>query len=40
MAKVAEERKHAQQSGKRIRKVDLEKIPDEIELLKAPTSGF
>jgi len=35
MARVAEERKHAQESGKRIRKVDLEKIPQDIETLKA-----
>ena len=35
MAKVEEERKHAKETGARIRKVDLEKIPEEIELLKA-----
>jgi endonuclease/exonuclease/phosphatase family metal-dependent hydrolase len=35
MAKVAEERGHAKQGGKRVRNVDLEKIPQEIELLKA-----
>jgi endonuclease/exonuclease/phosphatase family metal-dependent hydrolase len=35
MSKVAEERKHAAEGGKRIRKVDLEKIPDEIEVLKS-----
>jgi endonuclease/exonuclease/phosphatase family metal-dependent hydrolase len=35
MAKVAEEREHAKQNGKRVRNVDLEKIPQEIELLKA-----
>jgi len=35
MAKIAEERKHAKESGKRVRNVDLGKIPDEIELLKA-----
>jgi endonuclease/exonuclease/phosphatase family metal-dependent hydrolase len=35
MAKVAEERQHAKQDGKRIRNVDLERIPQDIELLKA-----
>ncbi len=35
MARVAEERKHAQEGGKRIRKVDLESIPNDIEILKA-----
>jgi endonuclease/exonuclease/phosphatase family metal-dependent hydrolase len=35
MAKVVEERKHAKETGKRIRNVDLERIPQEIELLKA-----
>jgi endonuclease/exonuclease/phosphatase family metal-dependent hydrolase len=35
MARVAEERKHAKESGKRIRTVDLEKIPQDIETLKA-----
>jgi len=35
MAKVVEERKHAKETGARIRKVDLEKIPEDIELLKA-----
>ena len=35
MAKVAEERKHAKQSGKRLRAVQLEKIPEQIEILKA-----
>jgi endonuclease/exonuclease/phosphatase family metal-dependent hydrolase len=35
MAKVTEERKHAKQSGKRVREVNLQKIPDEIETLKA-----
>jgi hypothetical protein len=35
MAKVAEEREHAKQSGKRIRQVSLEKIPQEIETLPA-----
>ncbi len=35
MAKVAEERKHAEEGGKRIRKVDLESIPEDIEILKA-----
>ncbi len=35
MAKVEEERKKAKQSGKRIRTVDLEAIPEEIEALKA-----
>jgi endonuclease/exonuclease/phosphatase family metal-dependent hydrolase len=35
MAKVEEERKHAKEAGKRIRKVDLEKIPQDIEILKA-----
>lgn len=35
MAKVEEERKHAKEAGKRIRNVDLEKIPQDIEILKA-----
>ena len=35
MAKVAEEREHAKQDGKRVRNVDIEKIPQEIETLKA-----
>jgi len=35
MEKVAEERKHAKESGKRIRSVDMEKIPQDIETLKA-----
>jgi endonuclease/exonuclease/phosphatase family metal-dependent hydrolase len=35
MAKVAEEREHAKQEGKRVRSVDLEKIPREIEILKS-----
>ena len=35
MARVAEERKHAKQAGKRVRNVDLEKIPQDIETLKA-----
>jgi endonuclease/exonuclease/phosphatase family metal-dependent hydrolase len=35
MAKVTEERKHAKEGGKRIRNVDLEKIPQDIELLQA-----
>jgi endonuclease/exonuclease/phosphatase family metal-dependent hydrolase len=35
MAKVGEERKHAYESGKRVRNVDLEKIPRDIEILKA-----
>jgi endonuclease/exonuclease/phosphatase family metal-dependent hydrolase len=35
MAKVAEERKKAKDSGKRIRDVDLDKIPEDIEALKA-----
>jgi endonuclease/exonuclease/phosphatase family metal-dependent hydrolase len=35
MAEVAEERKHAKQAGKRVRNVDLEKIPQDIETLKA-----
>ena len=35
MAKVAEERKHAKEHGKRIRKVNLERIPRDIETLKA-----
>jgi endonuclease/exonuclease/phosphatase family metal-dependent hydrolase len=35
MAKVQEERAKAKQDGKRIRTVDLEKIPEEIEILKA-----
>jgi endonuclease/exonuclease/phosphatase family metal-dependent hydrolase len=35
VAKVAAERKHAQESGKRVRTVDLQKIPEEIEVLKA-----
>jgi endonuclease/exonuclease/phosphatase family metal-dependent hydrolase len=35
MAKVNAERSRAQESGKRIREVELEKIPEEIEILKA-----
>ncbi len=35
MAKVAEERKHAKELGRPLRTVDLEKIPQEIEILKA-----
>ncbi len=35
MARVAQERTHAQEIGQRIRNVDLAKIPQEIELLKA-----
>lgn len=35
MAKVAEKRKEAKESGKTIRNVDMEKIPQEIETLKA-----
>jgi endonuclease/exonuclease/phosphatase family metal-dependent hydrolase len=35
VAKVAEERERAQKAGKKIRTVDLEKIPQDIELLKA-----
>lgn len=35
MGRVAEERKKAKESGKRIRDVDMEKIPEEIEALKA-----
>jgi endonuclease/exonuclease/phosphatase family metal-dependent hydrolase len=35
MSKVAEERKKAKESGKRIRNVDMEKIPEDIEALKA-----
>jgi endonuclease/exonuclease/phosphatase family metal-dependent hydrolase len=35
MAKVAEERKKAKETGKRIRNVDMEKIPQDIETLKA-----
>ena len=35
MAKVAEERKKAKESGRRIRNVDMEKIPEDIEALKA-----
>jgi endonuclease/exonuclease/phosphatase family metal-dependent hydrolase len=35
MTKVAEERKKAKESGKRIRNVDMEKIPEDIEALKA-----
>jgi endonuclease/exonuclease/phosphatase family metal-dependent hydrolase len=35
MAKVAEERKKAAESGKRTRAVELEKIPEQIETLKA-----
>jgi len=35
MAKVAEQRKQAKESGKTIRKVDIEKIPQEIETLKS-----
>jgi endonuclease/exonuclease/phosphatase family metal-dependent hydrolase len=35
MAKVAEERKHAKEAGKRMRNVDMEKIPGDIEILKS-----
>lgn len=35
IAKVAQERAHAKEGGKRVRAVDLEKIPQEIDLLKA-----
>jgi endonuclease/exonuclease/phosphatase family metal-dependent hydrolase len=35
LAKVAKERKQAQESGKRIRNVDVEKLPEDIEVLKA-----
>jgi endonuclease/exonuclease/phosphatase family metal-dependent hydrolase len=35
MAKVAEERTHAKEQGKRVRDVELEKIPEDIEWLKA-----
>jgi endonuclease/exonuclease/phosphatase family metal-dependent hydrolase len=35
MAKVEDERAKAKQNGKRIRPVDLEKIPEEVEILKA-----
>jgi endonuclease/exonuclease/phosphatase family metal-dependent hydrolase len=35
MAEMAEQRKHAEESGHRVRKVDMEKIPQEIETLKA-----
>jgi len=35
MAKIAEERKKASESGKRVRNVQLEKIPEEIETLKS-----
>jgi len=35
MAEVAEQRKKAQESGKRVRQVDIERIPREIETLKA-----
>src|SRR3954463_13902523 len=35
MAKVNDEREQAKKSGKRIREVELEKIPEEIEILKA-----
>jgi hypothetical protein len=35
MAKVEEERNNAKQNGKKVRTVDLEKIPEEIETLKA-----
>ena len=35
MAKVAAERKHAKETGKRIRQVHMEKIPEEIETLKS-----
>jgi endonuclease/exonuclease/phosphatase family metal-dependent hydrolase len=35
MAKVEKERNNAKQSGKRVRDVELEKIPEEIETLKA-----
>lgn len=34
MAKIAEERKKATESGKKVRKVSMEKIPEEIETLK------
>lgn len=35
MAKVEEERKHAKENKKRVRAVQLEKIPEEIEILKS-----
>jgi hypothetical protein len=35
MAKVKEERNKAEQSGKRLRDVELERIPEEIQILKA-----
>jgi hypothetical protein len=35
MAKVADERKRAKESDKRVREVELEKIPEDIEHLKA-----
>jgi endonuclease/exonuclease/phosphatase family metal-dependent hydrolase len=35
MAKVAQEREHAKESGKRVRIVDLEKVSEDIEILKA-----
>jgi len=35
MAKVAEERDHAKESGTRVRQVNLEKLPQEIETLRA-----
>jgi len=34
MAKIEEERKQAEESGKRVRKINLEKLPEEVELLK------
>ena len=35
LSKVNEERKHAKENGKRVREVDIEKIPQEIDSLKA-----
>jgi len=35
VAKVKEERRHAKESGRRVRDINLEKIPQEIETLKA-----
>ena len=35
MAKVEEERKHAKENKKRVRAVEMEKIPEEIEILKS-----
>ena len=35
MAKIAEERNEAQHAGKRLRKVNMEDIPHEIEILRA-----